>query len=106
MRYVGLLILASACGWSERRFEAKGIAQLCEAAASCAQTYDASTCIDRLRSTDRSSCDFDPDKAAACSADAKDAPCETIGVFAIEALRIPESCIQTYDCDWIDLDPL
>ena len=102
MRYAGLILLVG-CGWSERRFEAVGIERLCEAASACAGTYDASTCIDLLRSSDRSACDFDPAAARDCGHEADEAACAEVAPFGIWEITVPESCFGAYDCAWIEL---
>jgi hypothetical protein len=100
MRCAGLLLL-TACGWSEQRFEAVGIERLCEEAAACAGTYDAQVCIDRLRLADRSSCTFDSDAAGDCVSALDDATCAPYEPFDVEQLVVPESCAAAYDCDWL-----
>jgi hypothetical protein len=102
MRNVGLLALAG-CGWSERRFEVEGIERLCEAAADCAGTYDAATCVDALRTTDRSGCAFDRGAAGDCVAQLDDATCAPVDPFDVRELAIPDPCYQAWDCDWLDL---
>jgi hypothetical protein len=102
MRYGAVMLLVS-CGWSETKFEVVGIERLCEAASACAGTYDAATCIDLLRSTDRSACSFDPKAARDCSKEAEEAACAEVVPFGVKELTVPESCHQTYDCEWIDL---
>jgi hypothetical protein len=102
MRYSSLLVLVG-CGWSEARFEVEGIDRLCEAASACAGTYDAATCLDLLRTTDRSGCAYDRAAASDCVAELEDAECEPIDPFELEALAIPDSCYAAWDCDWLDL---
>lgn len=92
----------SACGWSQQRFEIVGIERLCEAAASCAETYETSTCVDRLRSTDRTSCTYDARAAGDCLAALDDAGCEQVGPFEVTEIALPEPCTLVYDCEWID----
>ncbi len=105
MRYAAPFLLV-ACGWSERRFEVEGIERLCEAASACAGTYAAETCVDRLRTTDRSACDFDPRAARDCGAQIEEAACTEIAPFGISELALPESCTAAYDCPWIELSAL
>lgn len=105
MRYAAPFLLV-ACGWSERRFEVVGIERLCEAASACAGTYDTATCVDRLRSTDRSACDFDPGAARECSAASEEATCAVLEPFGVSELTVPEPCLAVYDCAWIDLSVL
>lgn len=100
-----LLAIAAGCGWSERRFEVEGIERLCEAAASCAGTYEASICVDRLRTADRSSCAYDGAAAADCAAEIEQAACVEIEPFGLYELTIPQACLDAYGCDWIDLAP-
>src|SRR5690349_20594325 len=93
----GLLFVTS-CGWSERRFEVVGIERLCERAAKCAGTYDAATCVDRLRTADRSSCTYDGAAAADCASQVEEAACKETEPFGLSELEIPEPCVETYDC--------
>lgn len=101
MRYAAFLLVA--CGWSEQRFEVVGIERLCEAASTCAGTYDTPTCVDRLRATDRSACDFDPQAAKDCVAEVEEAACTPIEPFGVSELAVPEACAVAWDCPWIDL---
>lgn len=104
---LGLVGGAAGCGWSEVRFVDEGVAAVCEAAAACAGTYDASSCEARVRATDLSACDFDPREAEACADDVGVAGCQPAGgVFAdVPVLVLPASCAAAYDCAWITLDP-
>ncbi|MEQ1571140.1 MAG: hypothetical protein ABMA64_36255 [Myxococcota bacterium] len=102
MRFGGLLALIG-CGWSERRFEVDGIDQLCEAAAACAGTYDAATCVDLLRTTDREGCAYDAAAAADCVDGLDGAACETIEPFGVTELALPPACAEVWDCAWLDL---
>ena len=102
MRYAAPFLLV-ACGWSERQFEVVGIERLCGAASACAGTYDTDTCVDRLRATDRSGCDYDPAAARDCGAALEGASCAVIEPFGVSELAVPETCLTVYDCAWIDL---
>ncbi|MEQ1508216.1 MAG: hypothetical protein ABMB14_38655 [Myxococcota bacterium] len=101
-RYALLSMLAG-CGWSERRFEAVGIQDLCDAASACAGTYDAATCVDLVRTTDRSGCAYDEKAAGDCMDALPDAACVDQDPFELKALAIPDRCYQAWDCDWLDL---
>ena len=108
MRLLPVIALAS-CGYSEQKFEAVAVERLCEAAAQCAGTYDAAACVDRLRTTDRASCDYDPEAAKACASAVEDAACADVEPFALRELEIPADCQAAYACpdgDWIDLSAL
>lgn len=101
------LALLIGCGWSERKFEVVGVQRLCEAAAACAGTYDPQTCVDRLRSSDRSGCDYDGAAARECAEQVEDAACAQVAPFDLYELAIPEACDRVWDgCDWIDLSAL
>jgi len=97
MRTVAPFLLV-ACGWSEQRFEVVGIERLCEAASACAGTFDAPTCVDRLRDGDRSDCDYDPKAARACADEVEAAGCTEEDVFGISTLAMPESCLGVWAC--------
>jgi hypothetical protein len=109
MRILPCIALA-ACGFGEKRFEVVGIERLCEQASACAGTFDAAACVDHLRTTDRSTCDYDPAAAKACANDVEAAPCVPVEPFAMSALEIPEDCQAAYVCPgadgWIDLSAL
>lgn len=96
------LLWLSGCGTSERRFEVVGIERMCEAAAACAGSFEATTCVDRLRSTDRSDCDYDPKAAGDCMAEVEEAECGTVAPYGIAQLQLPSACLEVYGCDWID----
>ena len=107
MRFLPVIALVS-CGYSEKRFEAVAVEQLCEAAAACAGTYDAAACVDHLRTTDRSACDYDPAAAKACAGAIEGAACVDVEPFALRELEVPGDCQAAYDCSggWIDLSAL
>lgn len=98
------LLGAVSCGWSERRFEIVGIAELCEAASTCAETYPAEICIDRLRSADRSSCTYDKRAAGDCIDALDEAECGPVEPFDLVQLDLPDACWAVYDCEWLDLN--
>jgi hypothetical protein len=96
------------CGFGEKRFEVVGIERICEQASACAGTYDAAACVDALRTTDRSECDYDPAAAKACANTVEEARCVAREPFAVQELELPEDCQAAYDCPgadggWIDL---
>jgi hypothetical protein len=93
------------CGWSETKFEVRGIEALCERAASCAGTFETAACIDELRATDRTSCDYDSRAARQCAVAAEDAACLTDPIFQTTTIEVPQPCLEVYDCEWIDLAP-
>ena len=111
MRILPFLALA-ACGFGEKRFEVVGIERICEQASACAGTYDASACVDLLRTTDRSKCDYDPKAARSCADAVEEARCVEVEPFAVSELEVPEDCQAAYDCPaadgegWIDLSGL
>jgi len=102
MRYGSLFALVG-CGVSERRFEVVGVQELCDAAAACAGTYDAATCVDLLRSTDRADCAYDKVSAADCMDQLDGAACDTVEPYDLHELAVPEACYAAWDCAWLDL---
>ena len=87
-----VLLLVTACGMSEERFTVDGLQRLCEQEVLCAENrFDLTACVDHVRATDRSGCDYDPKAARACYR-ALDTSC-TPGVLADPgALTSPELC--------------
>lgn len=105
-RMVPLALLVG-CGWSEKKFEVVGIQRLCEQASACAGTYEVRACLDHLRGSDRSACDYDGAAAKDCARDLEEAACEQRAPFDLYELAMPESCTLVWDgCDWIDLSAL
>ena len=98
------LLLAACGGMTVDEFEVEVLAELCEAAAACEQTFDADECYDFVRAEDRSSCDFDPDAARACSQEIPTATCTDNGDLGTSTWQPPESCGQVYDCGPITLE--
>lgn len=105
MRWIALGALAG-CGWSEHRFEVDGIGLLCDEAAACAGTYDAAACVDELRLSDRSTCDYDGREARSCAKELKEPVCAHHEQTGLSWLDVPEACHAAYTCAWIELEPL
>lgn len=92
---IGLLF---GCRDPEERFLVEGVDALCAAAAECAGTYPAQTCVDALR-TAALDCTFDRDQADACQ-DALDGDleCREHPPYTLTALVVPEPCAAAYTC--------
>ncbi len=92
-----------ACGMPEPRFLVTGLETLCENAAACEGTFDASTCYDHLRETDHSSCDYDPAAARQCVKGAEDAKCKLDDELGSSTWVFPEECDLVWDCATLTL---
>lgn len=92
------LVCLVACGFSEEKFLVDGVGLWCERSAECAGSFDATTCVDVFRSTDRSSCDYDPAAAKECFAALPDAACIEDAPFELMVLDVPASCESAYIC--------
>ena len=57
--------MCAACGWSEDRFWVDGLPAWCVEAAAC-EGFSVEACIDHVRATDRSGCDYDGTAAKEC----------------------------------------
>ncbi|NCG22266.1 MAG: hypothetical protein GWP91_24890 [Rhodobacterales bacterium] len=107
MRLILVLLVLGGCGWSETKFNVKGIEAYCEAASECEGGYDAATCIDAIRTVDRSSCDYDPKAANDCYKALDEAVCETNSDLYQERLIAPKACGMVWDgCGTLFPDPI
>lgn len=97
MRAWPMLVLA-ACGFSEERFEVKAVDRWCELSAACAGTFDAETCVDVIRTTDRTGCTYDPVAGRDCFDQLPDAACVEDDVLDVRYLDVPEACELAYTC--------
>ncbi|MFT4622883.1 MAG: hypothetical protein ACI8PZ_001539 [Myxococcota bacterium] len=97
-------VLFCACGgMSVDEFEVEVLADLCDAAAQCEQTFEADACYDFVRTVDRSRCDFDPKSASACEREIPIASCTDGGDLGTWAWQVPASCDAVWDCGPISL---
>jgi hypothetical protein len=92
-----IVVLASACGYSEKKFQVETIPEFCSLNANCTEIIDAVACIDSLRTVDRSTCDYDPKAAKECQQLLEEATCEDNGDIGTYSLLYPESCDRVYD---------
>lgn len=99
MRWFGVVLVGlSACGFSEERFLVKGLGRWCDQSAACAGTFEASTCVDVFRTTDRTGCDYDPAAARDCFQELPDAACLEDDVLDVRYLDVPAACERVYAC--------
>ncbi len=107
MRLILGLVLFAGCGWSEEKFNVKGVEAFCEAASECEADYDVATCIDYVRTVDRTSCDYDPASAKACFKAMDEAECVSNGDLQQSRLAIPPECDLVWDgCGPLFPDPI
>ena len=92
-----LLVLASACGFSEKEFQVKVIPEFCIMVADCTETVPVAACEDAMRTVDRSSCDYDPKSAKDCFKTLDDAICVDNGDVGTMSLSYPKVCDLAYD---------
>lgn len=97
MRVVALLAVAG-CGFSEERFLVKGVGRWCDLSAQCAGTFTAEACVDVIRSTDRSGCDYDPVAGEQCFGELAAATCVEDDLLDVRYLDVPASCEATWVC--------
>ena len=90
--------LLVACGWSEQRFEVVGIERLCEAASACAGTFDAPTCVDRLRDGDCERLRLQSEGRPRVCRRGRGRRLHRGGRFGISTLAMPESCLGVWAC--------
>lgn len=88
----------AACGFSEDRFLVKGIERWCEASSECSGTFETQSCIDVMRSQDRSGCDYDAEAAADCYEALETAGCDDDPLLDLAVLVVPEACDAVYVC--------
>lgn len=96
MRGLALLLLVG-CGMTEARFERKGWKRWCQQANNCDPGVDVDTCIETLRSTERTDCVYDPVAAETCFDALVSVTCIDLGLD-VRVIDVPESCEQTWVC--------
>lgn len=98
MRWVWLGALTVGCGFSEERFLVKAVGRWCELSAQCAGTFDAQACVDVIRSTDRTGCDYDPVAGEQCWTELAEATCVEDDLLDVRYLDVPPACEAAYLC--------
>jgi hypothetical protein len=94
-----LILAASACGYSEKKFQVNTIPNFCAANADCTGIFDAETCIDTIRTVDRSKCDYDPKSAKECDQFLEEeSTCVDNGDIGTFSLAYPKACDLIYSC--------
>ncbi len=94
---ISLVLLASACGYSEKKFEVIAVVDFCDLNADCTQIVDSDTCVDIVRTMDRSKCDYDPKAAKDCAKLLEESSCVDNGDVGTFSLDYPEPCDLVYD---------
>lgn len=89
-------LVLTACGMSEPRFQVDGVDALCAEIAACTDHVEVDACVDEVRSTDRSTCDYDPSAAKDCIAELEGAACIVQVGSGRSSLEIPEVCAEVY----------
>ncbi len=101
LRWLALMGLA-ACGYSEDKFLVNSVEPWCERPAECAGTFEAATCVDVFRSTDRTGCDYDPEAARECHDALETAACIEDSPFELMILDVPAACESVYVCAGVE----
>ena len=104
---VSAALFLAACGRSEKRFEVETIETFCKLNADCTQVVAAEACVDAIRSSLDSGCDYDPGAAKSChDALEQEATCEDNGDVGTFTLAYPSVCDQVYpDCGPLYVEP-
>jgi len=96
---VSMLIFASACGYSEKKFLVNTTFEFCSLNEYCTESVITAACVDAIRSVDRSSCDYNPKAAKEChkALEENEATCEANLDIDTSTLVYPAICDEVWE---------